>query len=200
MFNLDSLWLYIAQGLEWINLTLDRLLYPINTIHPALSISLLALGTVLLAKFFSKHFKTKRYYQLKADFEYWYELRQKAEQEAEDPEKGKHLARNIDQAKLNKVYYDYFFEGLLNNLVTKYLPILCILGYINSAYRPNDLLFFTGSEYLFHLRHISEEGLTISPVLWFISSLILIALSWYLLKRCKVPFFNWFRSKSPVSV
>ena len=39
-------------------------------------------------------------------------LRQEA-MACEDREKGKALARNIDQAQLNKAYYDYFFEGFV---------------------------------------------------------------------------------------
>jgi len=66
----------------------------------------------------------------------------------EDKIKGSRMARNIDQAKLNRCYYDYFLEGLLLSLATMYLPILMVMSYVNTYFRPEILMELTGKEYI----------------------------------------------------
>ena len=95
-------------------------------------------------------YTTKRYEKLKKEFAHWFKLRQEA-LACEDGEKGKLLARNIDQGKLNKVYYDYFFEGLLKNLLTIYLPVIIMAAYVNEAYQPNRLMAKFGEAYVFRI-------------------------------------------------
>jgi len=85
--------------------------------------------------------------KLQKEFHHWYKMRQEA-LKCEDPAKAKLLAKNIDQAKLNKLYYDYFFEGLMNNLATLYLPIFILLAYVNEAYRSSNLSKLFGRDYI----------------------------------------------------
>jgi len=113
---------------------------------------------------------------------HWFNIRQEAMQ-CDDPEKGRLLAKNIDQAKLNKVYYDYFFEGLLNNIVTKYLPILLLLAYVNETYRPANLLKLFGREYVFKLGHVGEHILFVGSIFWFMISIVLIYLVIFTFKK-----------------
>ena len=112
---LDILWLKIVVVLQGLGHGMDLLVAPLNALGPGAAIMILVLITVAATNFFKKHYKTKRYQALKAEFDHWAAVRQKA-MDLEDREKGKTLAKNIDQAKLNKVYYDYIFEGLLNNI------------------------------------------------------------------------------------
>ncbi len=145
---MDTLWLFILQATQAVMDALNALLDPVNSVHPMLSILLLAVCTVLLVRFLRKHLVTKRYLRLQEEFRNWYHVREEALSAHSDPEKAKCLARNIDKATLNKVYYDYFFEGLLLNLVTTYLPILCMAGYINEAYKPERLQVMLGTSSL----------------------------------------------------
>ena len=85
---------------------------------------------------------------LQQDFKYGFNLGQNA-LNCEDPEEAKALAKNIDRAQLNKAYYDYFFEGFMLSLATKFLPILVLLAYVNEAYQPANLLQLFGQDYVF---------------------------------------------------
>ena len=88
---------------------LDMLLSPVhNAFGPVAVILLLAVLTVCITKFTNKIFRTKRHRKLEKDFHYWLSVREEAMQ-CKDREKGRRMARNIDQAKLNRSYYDYFF-------------------------------------------------------------------------------------------
>ena len=145
---LDILWLKIVVGVQFAKHILDVIFGPLNALGPAFAIAIIALITVVITKFLSKRFKTRRYKELRKQFEYWYGVRQEA-QKCADPDKAKLLAKNIDQAKLNKLYYDYFFEGLLNNLATLYLPIFILLAYTNEAYRSSNLAKLFGRDYIF---------------------------------------------------
>jgi len=89
-----------------------------------------------------------------------------------DPEKARLLAKNIDQAKLNRLYYDYFFEGLLNNLATKYLPILIFIAYVNEAYQPGNLLKLFGREYLFQIGSTGDNPILVGSIFWFVVSIL----------------------------
>jgi hypothetical protein len=138
--------------------------------------------TVAATKILSKIYKTKRYLQLQKEFRYWYDLRNEA-LTCKDPEKGKALAKNIDQARLNKVYYDYFFEGLLNSIPTKYLPILIMLAYVNEAFKPDKLLELFGRDYIFKFVNFDGNVIKIGSVLWFVMSMLLIYAIWFLAEK-----------------
>jgi hypothetical protein len=179
---LDTLWFKIEVSIHYLRGFLDVLFSPLNSLGPAVAIATIALITVTVTKYFTKKFKTKRYRHLREQFVHWYNVRQEAIK-CEDYEKGKLLAKHIDQAKLNRVYYDYFLEGLLNNILTMYLPILLLLAYVNEAYSTNNLLKFFGREYVVKLRNFGGEQIAIGAAFWFVLSLVLIYLSWFIVKK-----------------
>jgi uncharacterized membrane protein (DUF106 family) len=179
---LDSLWFKIVAAIHHIKTFLDFIFAPLNSLGPALAIFIIAFITVLIAKFLTKHFKTKRYKKLQKEFVYYYNLRQEA-LKCEDREKGKLLAKNIDQAELNRVYYNYFLEGFLNGLLTKYLPIFSFLAYVNEAYRPKNLLKLFGREYVFKFSNFGGEEILVGAVFWFVISILLIYLAWSIIRK-----------------
>jgi len=179
---LDILWLKIVVGVQFSKHILDVIFGPLNALGPAVAIATIALITVAITKILSKKFKTRRYKKLRKQFEYWLGIRQEA-QKCKDPDKARLLAQNIDQAKLNKLYYDYFFEGLLNNLATVYLPIFILLAYINEAYRSSNLAKLFGREYIFKFGGDPGQPMLIGAVFWFVLSLFLIYLAWYIAKK-----------------
>ena len=88
-------------------------------------------------------------------------------------DKGKRLARNIDKAELNKVYYDYFFEGLLKNFITNVIPILFMVTYVTTVYTPETLLKRFGDEWVFSFSIGSSFQMDISSMFWFVICIIL---------------------------
>ena len=179
---LDSLWFKIEILIRCLGSLLDFIFAPLNHLGPAVAISIIAFITVAIAKYFTKKFKTKRYRELERQFFHWYNVRQEAKT-CDDPEKAKLLAQNIDQAKLNRVYYDYFFEGLLSNILTIYLPILLLLAYVNEAYSTGNLIKRFGREYIFKINTSNGESIFIGAVFWFIVSVLLVYLAWYALGK-----------------
>jgi hypothetical protein len=137
---------------------------------------------VCLTKLFKRVYTTKRYQALKREFEHWSEVR-KAAMNADDLEKGKRMARNIDQAKLNKVYYDYFFEGLLNNVITTILPILLVAAYVNEAYKPEKLQKLFGRSHVFSIPGTGDDPIFVGALFWYVLSLILVHVLWAVGKR-----------------
>lgn len=179
---LDILWLKIVVLVHYIAKFLDFIFAPLNLLGPAAAIFIIAFITVIITKFLSKKFKTKRYLELQKEFRHWYNIRQEA-QKCEDPEKAKLLAKNIDQAKLNKVYYDYFFEGFMLNLLTRYLPIFTMMAYVNEAYKPSNLLKLFGQDYIFKFGTSNGEAIVIGAIFWYVISIILIYLGWFVIKK-----------------
>jgi hypothetical protein len=161
---------------------LDYIFSPLDYFGPAVAIVGVALFTVVLIKILSRLIKTKRYLELQEDFKRWYNLRQEA-LKCPDPEKAKLLAKNIDKAKLNKVYYDYFFEGLMLGLVSKYLPFFAMLAYVNETYKPDNLLKKFGQAYVYKLEGFGEKPLLVGSVFWFVIAVFAIFLLWYILKK-----------------
>ena len=179
---LDIVWNNIVVAVQYAKNFLDVVVSPLNTLGPAVAIAIIALITVIITKILSKRFKTRRYKELRKQFEYWLGIRQEA-QKCEDPAKARLLTKNIDQAKLNKLYYDYFFEGLLNNLATVYLPIFILLAYINEAYRSSNLAKLFGRDYIFKFGGDPGQPILIGAVFWFVLSLFLIYVGWYIVKK-----------------
>ena len=106
---LNIAWENIYAAFLFLTGKLDIILSPIhNAFGPASVILLLAVLTVCITKFTNRKFRTKRHRRLEDDFHYWLSVREEAMQ-CKDREKGRRMARNIDQAKLNRSYYDYFF-------------------------------------------------------------------------------------------
>lgn len=175
---LDTAWDTIVEVFVHIAGVLDRVLAPLNDrIGPAVVIFLLVVLVVAVTKLLGKLYHTKRYVELKKNYAHWYELRQAAMQ-CEDREKGKVLARNIDQAQLNKAYYDYFFEGFLKSIITSILPILFAAAYVNSAYAPEKLMHHIGRAHIFEFSRSSGEPIIISAFFWFVISLVMVLLAW----------------------
>lgn len=179
---LDSLWLKTEVLIHYVSGLLDFLFGPLNSLGPSVAVSAIAFIAVLIAKYLTKIFKTKRYKELQRQFSRWFNLRQEA-LKCEDSNKGKLLAKNIDQAKLNKVYYDYFFESFLNSLLTKYIPILLLLAYVNEAYKSSNLLKLFGREYIFKLRSLDGEVIVVGAVFWFVVSILSVYAAWFVIGR-----------------
>ena len=169
---LDTLWLRIEAVVHHIKALLDTAFSPLNVLGPAGAIFIIAFLTVLLTKFFSKRFNTRRYRMLRDQFQYWYNLRQEANR-CEDPEKAKLLKRNIDQAELNRVYYDYFFEGLMKSLLTRYLPLFLMLAYVNEGFKSSRLLERFGRPYVFKIPAFSDKPFLMGSVFWFFLSVLI---------------------------
>jgi hypothetical protein len=174
----DIVWQKVLFLINYFVKGLNVIFAPLNPLGPAAVILVIVLLTVASTKFLSKIYKTKRYRKLKEEFQYWYNLRNEA-LTSKDPEKGKALAKNIDQAQLNKVYYDFFFEGLLNSIPTKYLPILTMLAYVNEAFKPDKLLENFGRDYILKFVDFDGDVVKIGAVLWFVLSMLLVYLAWF---------------------
>jgi hypothetical protein len=176
---MDKAWEHIELAVHYMAALLDRLLLPLHPLGPALIIALLALVTVMITKLLGRVFNTRRHLELKKEFQHWYALRQQA-LTCEDPEKGKLLAKNIDHARLNRVYYDHFFEGLLKSLATRFLPLLVVLAYINNAFRPSHLLANFGRDHLFQWQWLVADPVNINAPFWFVMLVIGIYAIWAL--------------------
>ncbi|RLB85746.1 MAG: hypothetical protein DRH24_01030 [Deltaproteobacteria bacterium] len=179
---LDIIWLKVLLLIQCLVKCLDYILAPLNHFGPGVVILAVVFVTVAATKYFSKIYKTKRYVELEKKFKYWFNLRKEALM-CEDPEKGKELAKNIDQAKLNRVYYDYFFEGLLSSLLTKYLPILIMLAYVNEAFKPDKLLKNFGRGYIFKFVNYNGEAILVGAIFWFVLSMLLVYLIWFITEK-----------------
>jgi uncharacterized membrane protein (DUF106 family) len=185
---MDSLWTYILVGIQQIKHLLDWVFGPLNAAGPAFAILVIAFLAVAVAKLLSAKFKTKRYQELQKQFAHWYNIRQDA-LKCEDPEKARLLTKNIDQAKLNRVYYDYFFEGLMNSLATKYLPFFVLLAYVNETYQPRNLLKHFGRSYVFKFAGSQGKEIVVGAVFWFVVSIFLVYLVWYVAKKVGLRFY-----------
>ena len=192
---MDGLWLKIESGVQFLRGLLDIAFAPLHSLGPVVTISVIALVTVLVAKVLTKTIRTRRYAELKKEFIYWHGLREEA-MKAEDTEKGRLLAKNIDQAKLNRVYYDYFFEGFMLSLATKYLPILTFLAYVNETYRPAAMEQLFGRNVLFYLP-FSAEPTPVGPVFWFVLSLVAIYVCWPMAVRVLQKMFHRLAGRRP---
>lgn len=178
----DIVWQKILFLVNYFVKGLDVIFAPLNPLGPAAAILVIVLLTVASTKFLSKIYKTKRYLKLKKEFQYWYNLRNEA-LTCKDHEKGKALAKNIDQAQLNKVYYDYFFESLLNSIPTKYLPILTMLAYVNEAFKPDKLLENFGRDYILRFADFNGDIVKIGAILWFVLTMLLVYFIWFLVEN-----------------
>ena len=179
---LDTLWEKIAAGAVALANGFDALLTPFHLLGPAIIIFLLALLTVFITKILNRVVITKRFIRLEKDFNHWYQLRQTA-LTCEYREKGKALAKNIDQAELNRAYYDYFFEGMLLGLVRKILPILVISAYINEYFQPERLVERFGQGFIFEFGSADGEPIMIGAIFWYVLSLLLVYLLWSLISK-----------------
>lgn len=174
---LDTLWEYLAAGFQFLGDALFSLLQHIHFLGPLGLIIFLALSTVALTKYLNSVIVTKRYLMLEETFNYWVNVRDEATK-CDDREKGKRMARNIDQAELNRAYYDYFFEGLLLGLARKIIPIFFIFAFINEYYRPESMLEIFGRQFVLQIPTNSGEPILVGTVFCYFFSLLTSYLLW----------------------
>ncbi len=170
---MDAIWLFILECANLAKVGLNQAFSPLHFLGPAFTLFVIALLTALLTHILSKHIKTRRLQKLQQEFEYWYKIRHQALNSEQDQDRGKQKARDIDKGKLNELYYNYFIEGLLNNLLTKYIPVLSVLVYINHAYNPERLQAVFGREYVFSLWNQGSDPILVGSIFWFIICLVL---------------------------
>ncbi len=169
---LDRVWEPIEAFLNYAVVFIDTLFSPMEVFGPAVVIFLLAFLVVIVTRTIARFYVTKRYIRLEKDFKHWQGVREEAMKHP-DREKGKDLAKNIDQAELNKAYYDYFFEGLLKHFIVNVLPILLMVSYITKVYTPQTLLKRFGKEWVFSFSFGSSSQTNVTSLLWFVICLIL---------------------------
>ena len=179
---LDTIWEKIAAGFIAVANGFDSLLRLFDFLGPGIMILLLAVLTVLITKSLNRIIITKRYIKLEKKYKHWYNLRQTALTCA-DREKGKALAKNIDQAELNRAYYDYFFEGLLLGLVRKILPIMFMSAFINEYFQPGRLVERFGRGYVFQFGSSSAEPVVIGALFWYVFALLMVYLLWSIVNK-----------------
>lgn len=179
---LDRIWNLVEIFLGKFVSIAAALISPLEVLGPAAVIFLLTFLVVVFSKTISRFYVTRRYVALKNEFEHWRGIREEAMKHP-DKDKAKTLAKNIDQAKLNRVYYDYFFEGLLKNLVTQILPILLMAALVTRLYTPQTLLSRFDREWVFSFAGGSGAPINVSSLLWFVISLILSYILYILLHK-----------------
>ena len=183
---LDNLWGTMETGLESLALGMDHLISPLESLGPAWVIFILAMGVVGLTRVFVMLYRPRRHQELKQDFLHWHEVREAAVR-TRDKEKGKAMAKNIDQAKLNRAYYDFFFEGMMKHMVTTVLPILLMLAYLSRTYPAENLLSRFGDKWIFVVGN--DSPIYVGTLFWFIiclfSGFLLFGLAAYFLKKGK---------------
>ncbi len=178
---LDRIWEIVLFFLNKCVIIMDTVFSPLEFLGPGFVIFLLAFLIVCLTRVISRFYVTKRYIRLKKEFEHWQEVREEAMKQP-DREKGKRMARNIDKAELNKVYYDYFFEGLLKNFITNVIPILFMVTYVTTVYTPQTLQDRFGDKWVFSFSIGSSFQMNVSSFFWFVISIILSFIVYALLK------------------
>jgi hypothetical protein len=175
-------WEYIYSFIQKGIALLDLLLEYFHFLGPIPVIFLLAAATVAVTRVLKKYIKTKRLVTLEKDFQHWLGVREEA-MRCEDREKGKNLARNIDKAKLNKAYYDFFFEGLLLGFIIFHLPVISMAAYINEAYRSERLAELFGKDYI--LKFGDGEPVLIGALFCYIFSVLFNICGLFIIKRIK---------------
>lgn len=168
---LDGVWFKIVDGVFWCAARLDDLfsfLHPLGAMATVVGIALL---TVFVQKLMTRSYRTKRHAELGKRYRELRALRDEALKWT-DAERARRLARNIDQAELNHVYYNYFFEGLMMALLTKYLPFALMLAYVNESYRVERLEELFGRPYLVRLGGEGVAGVG-APVVFTVAVVLL---------------------------
>ncbi len=163
---LDSLWLKIVAVFTAAGNVLYRLTSVLHPLGAAATIFLFALAVVALTRVLDRLIITRRYTDLEQKFLYWKELRDRTTA-IDDREKAARMARNIDEAELNRIYYDYFFEGLLLGLARRVIPIIFGLGFINEFYTPQRLTALFGRSEVLHVPQ------PVGAVFWYLVSILL---------------------------
>ena len=167
---MDTLWMIVFSAIQYIQAALYAVTSPLHVFGPTATIAAIAVFTAVAARGLTVKFKTRRYRTLKREFEYWFAIKQEATRLKDvDFETAKQMGKTIDSGQLNKAYYDFFFEGLLNNLLTLYMPVFSLLVYVNYTYRPEVLERLFGQAYLFELAWFNGQQYQIGAVFWFVA-------------------------------
>lgn len=170
---MDKVWFGIVAAVARVADVLDVVFGTLHFFGPVFTVAVVALLTVLLQKLLTRLYRPARLDRLREKYRELRRLRDEA-MKWEDREKAGRLARNIDQAELNQAYYNYFFEGLMVNLATKYLPFFGLLAYVNDSYRAERLLELFDRPFLFSL-----GGVRCGSVLFFTVCVLLIHVAWF---------------------
>jgi hypothetical protein len=64
-----------------------------------------------------------------------------------------------------------------------YLPILLVLAYVNETYKSAHLLKLSGRDYILRLWTFHGDTLAVGAAFWFVLSLVLIYLCWFIGER-----------------
>lgn len=171
---LDRLWEVIFQAIQKLAATFDVVVSSLHFLGPLTVIFLIAIFTVCITKLLKRIIRTRRLEELEKDFQHWMSVREEAMKHT-DTEKGRQMAKNIDKAKLNRAYYDFFLEGLLLGFMTFMLPVALMVAYINEYYRSERLLELFGQDHLFQVWN--NPPTEIGAVFWFIGSIVFINIS-----------------------
>ncbi len=191
---MDRVWEVIEAFLHNTVVFFDALFSPLEILGPGFVIFVLAFIVIIITRIIARFYVTKRYVHLGKEFQHWQDVRKEAMKHP-DREKGKTLAKNIDQAQLNRAYYDYFFEGLLKHFIGNVLPILLMASYVTNVYSPANLLKRFGKEWVFSFSYGSSSQVNVSSLLWFV---ICILLSFILFALLKQVFKNRYATKNSI--
>jgi uncharacterized membrane protein (DUF106 family) len=179
---MDRVWEPIEIFLNGTVAFLDKLFSPLEVLGPGFVIFVLAFFIIIFTRIIARFYVTKRYIRLEKEFRHWQGVREEAMKQS-DREKGKALAKNIDQAELNRAYYDYFFEGLLKHFFVNVLPILLMVAYVTKVYTPQTLLKRFGEKWVFSFSFGTASQVNVSSLLWFVICLILSFILFAVLKK-----------------
>ena len=179
---MDRAWELILVFFSKAALVVDTMFSPLEIFGPGLVIFSLSFFVILITRLISRFYVTKRYVELKKNFQYWQSIREEA-MKLPDREKGKGIAKNIDQAELNRAYYDYFFESLLKHFLTNVIPILFMASYVTTTYTPETLMEKFGKEWVFTFEFSSSSPINMSSLFWFIICIFLSLILYGVLKK-----------------
>ncbi|MCP4719611.1 MAG: hypothetical protein GY860_09160 [Desulfobacteraceae bacterium] len=179
---LDRVWETIEVVLNYAVVFMDTLFSPLEIFGPGVVIFFLAFFVVVVTRIIAQFYVTKRYVHLEKEFKHWHGVREEAMKHP-DREKGKALAKNIDQAELNRAYYDYFFEGLLKHFLVNVLPILLMVAYVTKVYTPETLYKRFGEKWVFSFFHGTSSQVNVSSLLWFVICIILSFILFAVIKK-----------------
>ncbi len=168
---MDRVWETIEVFLNYVVAFMDTLFSPLEIFGPGVVIFVLAFLVVIITRIIASFYVTKRYISLEKEFKHWHGVREEAMKHP-DREKGKALAKNIDQAQLNRAYYDYFFEGLLKHFAVNVFPILLMVSYVTKVYTPQTLFNRFGEKWVFSFSLGSSSPVNVSSMLWLVICLI----------------------------
>jgi Na+-transporting methylmalonyl-CoA/oxaloacetate decarboxylase gamma subunit len=169
---MDRIWAFIEAFLNNTVVFLDNSLTPLETLGPGVVIFVLSFLVVLFTRAVSRVYVTQRSVKLEKEYRYWRGIREEAMKHPVR-EKGKALAKNVDQAQLNRAYYDYFFEGMLKHFLVNVLPILLMVSYVTKVYTPQTLLQRFGEPWIFSFSLGASAQVNVSSMLWLVICFVL---------------------------